>query len=359
MTASPAHNASLTNWEPRRLGKMNNLRRIRRCHAIRSSTITTLLVVFLVVLALTDLLLGHRSYSLPDLAEALLGRGDGGTGFVILQLRMPRALIGGVAGIAFGMAGTGFQRLLHNMMASPDIIGITAGANTAAIFGIVILGLSGTPLAGIAVVGGLLTALLVMALAWRGSFDSARLILMGIGVAAGLNALGSWLLIRSNQWDIQAATRWLTGSLADAQWTDLPILATTTLTCAILLKTLDRDISTLQLGSEMATGLGVRVSKTQIEVIVVSVLLLSMATATTGPIAFVSFLSGPIAAVLVGQGTTAIIQSGLVGGCLVLGSDVIAQHLLTTQVPVGVITSIVGGPFLILIMILMTRRREV
>ena len=337
---------------------MTKLQRIRRAHAIRSLTVTVLLVILLVALALADLALGHRVYSMSDLLGVVWGQSDEGTRFVILQLRMPRTLIGCVAGIAFGMAGIGFQHLLRNMMASPDIIGITAGANTAAIFGIVVLGLSGMPLACLAVMGGLLTALLVMALAWRGSFDPTRLILIGIGVAAGFNALGSWLMIRSDQWDIQAATRWLTGSLADAQWTDLPILATTTLLGATLLLALDRNISTLQLGPEMAAGLGVRVSRVQFQVIIVGVLLLSVATATTGPISFVSFLSGPIATVLVGQGSSALIQSGLVGGCLVLGSDIVAQHLPTAQVPVGIITSIVGGPVLIAIMVLMTRRQE-
>ena len=337
---------------------MTDLQQIRRARAIRSLKVTIMLVILLVALALTDLVLGHRTYSMNDLIGAVWGRSDEGTRFVILQLRMPRTLIGCVAGMAFGMAGTGFQHLLRNMMASPDIIGITDGANTAAIFGIVILGLSGMPLACLAVMGGLLTALLVMALAWRGSFDPTRLILIGIGVAAGFNALGSWLMIRSDQWDIQTATRWLTGSLADAQWTDLPILAAATLVGTMLLLALDRNVSTLQLGPEMAAGLGVRVSRVQFEVIIVGVLLLAVATATTGPISFVSFLSGPIATVLVGRGASALIQSGLVGGCLVLGSDIVAQHLPTTQVPVGIVTSIVGGPVLILIMVLMTRSQE-
>ena len=337
---------------------MTDLQRIRRAQTIRSLAVTILLVILLFGLALADLVLGHRAYSMNDLIGTVWGQGDEGTRFVILQLRLPRTLIGCVAGLAFGMAGIGFQHLLRNMMASPDIIGITAGANTAAIFGIVVLGLSGMPLACLAVMGGLLTALLVMALAWRGSFDPTRLILIGIGVAAGFNALGSWLMIRSDQWDIQTATRWLTGSLADAQWTDLPILATATLLGAMLLLALDRNVSTLQLGQEMAAGLGVRVSRVQFQVIIVGVLLLSVATATTGPISFVSFLSGPIATVLVGRGASALIQSGLVGGCLVLGSDIVAQHLPSAQVPVGIITSIVGGPVLIAIMVLMTRRQE-
>ena len=340
--------------DSRRHDAMTDLQRIRRTHTVRSLAVTILLVLLLVALALADLVLGHRTYSMNDLVGAVWGQGDEGTRFVILQLRLPRTLIGCVA----GMAGIGFQHLLRNMMASPDIIGITAGANTAAIFGIVVLGLSGMPLACLAVMGGLLTALLVMALAWRGSFDPTRLILIGIGVAAGFNALGSWLMIRSDQWDIQTATRWLTGSLADAQWTDLPILATATLLGAMLLLALDRNVSTLQLGQEMAAGLGVRVSRVQFQVIIVGVLLLAVATATTGPISFVSFLSGPIAAVLVGRGASALIQSGLVGGCLVLGSDIVAQHLPTTQVPVGIVTSIVGGPVLIAIMVLMTRRQE-
>lgn len=330
----------------------------RRTARVRTLMVSSALLVLLIALIIVDVLFGHEIYSFTDALTTIFGGNVPGVSFAIGELRLPRVIIAGLSGCAFAMAGASFQYLFRNLMASPDIIGITAGANTAAVSGIVLLGLSGMPLALLAVAGGMLTALLVLWLAWNGTFSYQRLILMGIGVATALQALTSWILIRANQWDIQTASRWLTGSVASARWQSVPPMLFTLLAAGSLLLVLSNQADVLRFGNEIAAGLGIRVRLMQIVIITVSVLLLSVATATSGPISFVSFLAGPIAMRLTHSHKPAIMQSGLIGASLVLAADIVAQHIPPAQLPVGVVTSIVGGPILVTLMIRMTRRQE-
>ncbi|WEV67320.1 iron ABC transporter permease [Bifidobacterium sp. ESL0769] len=339
------------------------LRRTRRHDQLRSASVTAALTLGLLALFYADLAFGHEVYSFSDITSVIAGIFDGetipGLSFAIGELRMPRVIIGALCGIAFGMAGASFQHLLRNMMASPDIIGITTGANTAAVFGIVVLGLSDIRLSAFALLGGLATATLVIWLSWDHGPNISKLILMGIGLAAALNALTSWILIRADQWDMQTAQRWLTGSLSDAAWSQVMPITAIVVVSGLLLIALNRHADMLRFGSSMATGLGVRVAPTQIAVLLLAVILLSAATATSGPIAFVSFLAGPIAFRLCGPNKPAIGRAGLVGACLVLASDIVAQHLPQAHVPVGVVTSLIGGPILVILMIRMACTKEV
>ena len=361
-TINTAHAARTVHQHPQptpeEVAIAGSIRRSRRRASQRVIVVTCSLALFALALFMADLVYGHEVYDIGDVLAVLAGRDVPGISFVIGELRLPRAIIGLLSGMAFGMAGASFQHMLRNLLASPDIIGITAGANTAAVFGIIVLGWSGIPLSLLAMGGGILTAIVVSWLAWTGSFAPNRLILMGIGVAAMLSAASSWILIRGDQWDIQAASRWLTGSLGSADWVDVPFLLATVLVAGTLLVMSNRKVDVMRFGEQTATGLGVRVNVTQASVIVLAVLMLSAATAASGPIAFVSFLAGPIAARLVGPHKPAIAQAGLVGTCLVLAADIIAQHVPSTQMPVGVITSILGGPILIILLIRWTRRQE-
>jgi iron complex transport system permease protein len=319
-------------------------RRRQRTHFL----VTGALIVGAIVVALLDVSLGHEVYGLNDIFAALNGSAPGGTAFSIMQLRMPRALVAMICGAGFGIAGYSFQTLLGNVLASPDIIGITAGANVAAVASITVFGLSGTALFGVAVGGGLVTACAVIALSWRNGLLGTRF-LVGIGVASLLNAVTSWLMIRADQWDVQTATRWLTGSLADASWSDVAPAGISVAVGYLCLATMAHTLDVLRLGTYTATGLGVRVNRARIVIVVVSVIMLSIVTATTGPIAFVSFLSGPIAARLLGNHRPSIAASGAIGSIIVVLADIIAQHLASGHVPVGVMTSLVGGPVLVIL----------
>lgn len=318
--------------------------------------VSALLVACAVVLLIVDVSLGNRLYGIDEIFGAFTGSASGGATFSIMELRLPRAITAFVCGASFAMAGLSFQTLLGNVLASPDIIGITAGANLAAVFAITVLGVSGTPLFLLAVGGGLLTAAAVLLLSWSRGLLGSRFILIGIGIAAMLSAVTSWLMVRADQWDVQAASRWLTGSLADAQWADVLPASLILVAGYVCLALLSRQLDVLRLGTHVATGLGAHVNLSRAGIIVVAVVMLSVATATTGPISFVSFLAGPIAVRIVGARRSPMLAGGAVGAALVLLADIVAQHLPSGDVPVGVMTSLVGGPVLVILVARMIRK---
>lgn len=330
----------------------------RRHSSTSRRIVTCVLVGLVIVFAALDIALGTRVYGFDEIINALAGTGRGGASFSIMELRLPRALMALVCGACFGIAGLSFQTLLGNVLASPDIIGITAGANLAAVASITVLGLSGMALFGLAVGGGLLTADIVLMLSWSRGLMGSRFILIGIGIAAMLNALTSCLMVRADQWDVQAASRWLTGSLSSAQWSDVAPAGICLILGFVCMMFLSSSLDVLRLRVPTATGLGVKVNLSRSAIIVLSVVMLSVATATTGPIAFVSFLSGPIAFRLLGARKPPLLGGACVGAILVLAADIVAQHLPSGRVPVGVMTSLVGGPVLVFLVAVMLRKED-
>lgn len=337
-------------------GTADLVRRRQLAGRRRRLIVVAVLAILVAALFLTALCFGERIYSPAQVLHVIQGEHVPGAWFTVGRLRLPRATTAILAGAAFGLAGASFQILLRNTLASPDIIGITAGANTAAVAGIIVLGLSGAALAATAVTGGLLTALAIALLAWQGRGATGRLILIGIAVSSMLDAVTMWIMVRADQWDIQAASRWLTGSLNGSTWIGLvPLLIGLTVGVPAI-AVLSRHLDTLRLGDDTATGLGVHVQATRVAIMLVAVVALATATATTGPIAFVSLLCGPIAANLIGAGRSPLLPAALVGSVMVLASDLIAQHLLAHSYPVGVVTGIVGGIYLIILIVRMTRK---
>lgn len=323
----------------------------RRARHRRHALVTVALGVVLVALFTVALMVGNTFYPLDQVVRVILGESVPGASFTVGDLRLPRAILAILTGLAFGMAGVTFQTMLRNPLASPDIIGISNGAGAAAVFGIIVLSLNGPAVSLLALVGALVTALAIYLLAIKGGFAGTRLILIGIGVAAMLQSVISYLLSRAANWDIQTAMQWLTGSLNNASWERVLPMAIAAAVIVPLLLSQGRALGALQLGDDSAAGLGVRVTVTRLVFILGAVALLAFATAATGPIAFVAFMAGPIAARLTGPGATLLLPSGLVGAVLVLGGDLIAQFALGTRYPVGVVTGVVGAPYLIYLLI--------
>ncbi len=199
----------------------------------------------------------------------------------------------------------------------------------------------------LAIAAGLGVALLVYSLAFRGGVVGTRLILIGIGISAMLDSITSYVLSQAAEWDLQEAMRWLTGSLNGAAWDQVvPALAAAAVLTPLLLGQA-RNLTALQLGDDTASALGVRVERTRITVIVAAVGLIAFATAAAGPIAFVAFLSGPIAARIVGAGGSLLVPAGLVGSLLVLVADFTGQFAFGERYPVGVVTGVLGAPYLV------------
>lgn len=327
------------------------IRAARRRRATRHAVIVGALAVLVAGLWAASLMVGDSFYSPEDVWRVILGETVPGASFNVGVLRLPRATLGLLAGLAYGAAGVSFQTLLRNQLASPDIIGISAGASAAGVFGIVLLGLSDLAVAGLALVAALVTAVAIYLLSFKGGFAGTRLILIGIGISAMLGSVVSWVLSKANQWDLATATRWLTGSLNGATWERVAPLA---VCCLVVLPALwlsASPLATLRFGDDTAAGLGVRVTSVRLWTIVASVLLVAVATASCGPVAFVAFMSGPIAARLCRSAPSLVLPSSLVGAALVLGSDLAGQYLLGTRYPVGVITGALGAPFLVYLLI--------
>lgn len=323
----------------------------RRARQRRHAVASVVLGVLLFVLFATSLMIGNTFYGPGEVLRVILGETVPGASFTVGDLRLPRAVLAILAGFAFGIAGVAFQTLLRNPLASPDIIGISEGASAAAVIGIVVLSLSGPAVSVMALGGALLTALAIYLLSNKGGFAGTRLILIGIGVSAMLHSVVSYVLSRAAEWDIQTAMQWLTGSLNNASWERVLPLAIASLVVVPVMLSRGRSLGALRLGDDSAAGLGVRVNVTRLMLILGAVALLAFATAATGPIAFVAFMAGPIAARITGPGASLLLPSALVGAALVLGGDLIGQFAFTGRYPVGVITGVLGAPYLIYLLI--------
>ncbi len=322
----------------------------------RWKLVTGFLALFVIGLCIAALVLGNTIYPLDTTIEVLMGKDIKGATFAIYTLRLPRMLAGLFVGLAFGIAGSTFQTMLRNPLASPDIIGITAGSSLAAVFCILVLGLSGSIVSIASVISGLAVALLIYFLSKGGSFSGGKLILIGIGIQAMIRSVISYLMLRANQHDVPAALRWLNGSLNGIRLSSLPGLILIVLVFGTCIIIMGRQLHILELGEQTAQSLGVRTDLVRLVLVLSAVFLIAFSTAITGPISFVAFLAGPIATKLVGHGSSNELPSGLVGAILVLTADLIGQFAFNTRFPVGIITGILGSPYLIYLMIRMNKR---
>lgn len=316
------------------------------------------LIAIVLCICIMMLLYGNTNYSLDVVIRVLRGENIQGANFAIATLRLPRMLSGLLVGIAFGIAGNTFQTMLRNPLASPDIIGVTSGSSVAAVFCILVLGLSGPAVSIISVISGLLVSMLIYLLSKDISFSGSRLILIGIGIQAMLQAAISFLLLKASQYDVPGAMRWLSGSLNGMTMKGIPTLFIVVMVFGIISLLFTKYLQVLELGDEFATTLGIRLNLVRIILILSTVFLIAFATSTTGPIAFVAFLAGPIASKIVGRGSSNVLASGLVGALLVLSSDMIGQYVFSTRFPVGVITGILGAPYMLFLLICINRRGE-
>lgn len=318
--------------------------------------VTGILGLFTLILSLLALISGNTFYPLDVVLKVLLGENIQGATFAIATLRLPRMLAAVLVGLSFGIAGSTFQTMLRNPLASPDIIGVTSGSSVAAVFCILVLKASGFVVSVAAVVAGLLVAALIYLLSRGGSFSGGRLILIGIGVQAMLNSVISYLMLKASQYDVPGAMRWLSGNLNGIRMSQIPSLGIVTVCFGLVILILSRQLKILELGESTALTLGLRTNLIRLLLILSSVFLIAFATAVTGPIAFVAFLSGPIAKRWVGSGSTLQLPAGFVGASLVLCADLMGQFAFDTRFPVGVITGILGAPYLLYLLIRMNQK---
>lgn len=321
--------------------------RARRAGRRRSLLVSVALLVSLAVIFCLTVSIGDFNVPVRDIVPAAFGSADPATVFVVQELRLPRVLTGLLVGAAFGLSGAILQALARNPLASPDILGFSAGAGAAAVFSITVIGGSQAFLPLYAFGGGFGAALLVYALAYRNGVTPYRLILVGIGVAVMFQGLITYMLTRTFIAEAAQSLAWLTGSLNSRTWANVKPLAIAMLILLPAVIALAGRLRTLQLGDDTAKGLGLRVESDRLLLLLVSVALAAAGSAAAGPIAFVAFVAPPIARRLTRASGLTLVPAALTGALLVLVADFAGQHAFGSELPVGIITGLIGGSYLL------------
>lgn len=297
---------------------------------------------------LGSLLAGGTWISLPQVLGALAhpqGGSDAAT--IVWQLRMPRVLIGALVGTALSVAGALLQGLLRNPIVDPFLTGVSAGAAVAIVIGMT----AGVALAAIPALGfaaGIATALVVAALARRGSgIDATRLILAGVSLSSLFSAIIALVLTRLQTTDAAPAIiGWLAGSLAGRGWSDLAFALPYALAGIVLALASVPSLNALRLGDVRAASIGVDVSRAQWLILCSASLLTACAVTLSGTVGFVGLIVPHIARRVVGSDVRyGIAASAFIGAALTVCADALCRSVAApTEIPIGVLLAFVGVP---------------
>ncbi|MFI7404655.1 FecCD family ABC transporter permease [Streptomyces sp. NPDC049541] len=323
---------------------------------VRAATVVALLL--LAALAASVLLIGTGDFpiSAGDVLKTLAGGGNAGQEFIVNELRLPRVLVGLLVGASLGLGGALFQAVTRNPLGSPDVLGLGQGATAGALVMIVLFSGSAAQVTLGALVGGLATGLAIYLLAWKRGVHGYRLVLVGIGVSAIVTAVNSYLLTVSDIVDAARAVVWMTGSLSGRDWNQVwPLLGL----CAVLVPLVlanARGLRMMEMGDDVSNALGVRVERVRALLMVAAVLLTATATAAAGPVSFVALTAPQLARRLTRSPGPNLLSSLCMGAALLVGADWISQRAFgADQLPVGVVTGVLGGVYLL--WLLVTERR--
>ena len=301
---------------------------------------------------------GVLPLSVSQVIDALLGTAPRNISLVVVEWRLPRVVMALLIGAALGVSGAIFQSLMRNPLGSPDVMGFNTGAWSGVLVAMVLFGQHQTAIAGAAMAGGIITALVVWLLAWRNGIETFRLIIIGIGVRAMLVAFNTWLLLHASLETALSAGLWNAGSLNGLTWAKISPAAPLMLLALIAGALLVRRMRLLEMGDDSACALGVSVERSRLMLMLTGVILTAAATALAGPISFIALVAPHIARRLSGSSHWGLLQSALCGATLLLAADLCAQQLfMPYQLPVGVVTVSLGGIYLIALLIQESRKK--
>lgn len=304
------------------------------------------------VLVLLVLAVATGEYRLTpwEVVQTLAGGGPAGADFIVETIRLPRALTAILVGASLGAAGAIFQSVTRNPLGSPDIIGFTSGASAGAVLQIVVFdGGSGAVALG-ALAGGVGTAVAVWLLAFRGGegVQGYRLILIGVGLSFVLVGVTNYLLTRARIEEASVANVWITGSLNGRGWEHVVPVMISLAVILPLVFVLARELRMMEMGDDAAIALGVPVSRARNGLLILAVGLTAVATSSAGPVLFVALASPQIARRLTRATGPGVGAAAFTGALLLLASDYGAQRVFPDQqLPVGVVTGVLGGAYLI------------
>lgn len=322
--------------------------------ALVTGTVCAVLAFAVAVVAIGS---GEYPMSPVEVLRTLAGQGDPADAFIVNELRLPRAVSALAVGAALALGGAVFQAVVRNPLGSPDVLGFTHGAATGALTAIVVVGGGSAALAGGALLGGVLTGLLVYGLAWRRGMHGYRLVLVGVGVAAILTGVNGYLLTRAQITEAGRAVLWMTGSLNGRGWEDvLPLLGGISVLVPLVVLGCSRGLRMMEMGDDAAYALGVRVERVRLVLLAAAVLLVGLAAAAAGPVAFVALTAPQLARRLTKSPGPNLLPSMCMGAALLASADLVAQRAFgESELPVGVVTGLLGGGYLV--WLLATERR--
>lgn len=314
-----------------------------------------LALVALLLVMLLSLTQGKVTMSPMTVLRLLSSDDSGGLTFIVQQLRLPRIVLAGLAGAALAVSGLILQNIIRNPLASPDLLGITSGAATAAVLYLAFFSLTlGDGLLPLAVMAGAgLATGSVWLLAWKQGASPLRLVLIGVGVSALLGAVTTLVLVFSPLTTTLSAYVWLTGSVYGATWAQATALAQWLLAILPLLIWLSRQVMVQQLNEDLAGGLGVRVQWQRGGLLLVSVALAGVAIAWCGAMAFVGLVAPHIGKRLVSAGFAGqALMSATVGAIVLILADLMGRVLfLPADLPAGIFVAVLGTPFFLYLLI--------
>ena len=316
-----------------------------------------MLLVLSLAVAVVSLRLGKFPVTTQEVIDALQGQGRKIVQVVVVKWKLPRIVLGLVAGLALGVAGALFQTITRNPLGSPDLIGFSTGAQTGILVSVLLLpgSMLSTSLASF--IGGAGVGAVTYLVSLRGGFTGLRFILVGIAISSMLVSVNRWLLVRVDDDEGLGALKAITGTLGAARW---PVVAPTCLAIGVtvaLILLASRHLQVLSLGEQVATILGSPTRRASAVLILLGTVLVAVVTMAAGPIGFVALVAPHLARLLTGSPQSPLLVSGLTGSLLMVGADLLSQLVLESM-PVSVVTNAVGGLYLMVALTVAARGRR-
>lgn len=322
----------------------------------KAATVFMMMLLVTAVVFIVSTALGEMNISPLAVLKVFFGGGTEMEQLVVTSFRLPRIIVALMVGISLAIAGGILQGIIRNPLASPDNLGITGGAAVAVVGFLAFfsddnnaltVSIEWMPLA--AFIGASAIGVLIYLLAWKNGVTPIRLVLIGIGIAALMDALRTLMMILGPIYRASQANIWITGTVHGSTWGNVSILVPWAVALITIALILARKMNIQEMGDEIATGVGVRVGRQRFLLMMISTALIGGAVAFAGGIGFVGLMAPHMARRLVGSSYGALLPvSALIGGILVMVADLIGRTLFSPlEIPAGVFTAGIGAPYFI------------
>lgn len=318
----------------------------RKISIRRVGVIWGILIIALCILSLVAIAVGSAGYSVPEILRALFSEEKSTIKVIVLNLRLPRLLLAILIGSSLSASGALLQSVMRNPLADPGTIGVSAGAGTAATTILLLFPQLTNSVPLFAFGGAALACFLIYSMAWKRGVDPTRIILSGVAINSVLGAYNSLLQLMHSD-SLEGVLAFMNGSLSGRSWAQVKLLVIYAGIGLVLSFLCIKSANTLQLGDEMAKSLGVKVNLARVCLSAVSAFLAAATVSVAGMIGFVGLVVPHISRLLVGSDYKAMLPTSvLLGAVVLLLADTLGRTVVPgMEIPVGIVMSVVGGPF--------------